>query len=470
MPGSKVSGLCLAGGVRAALLGLWISSALAPAPALSQPAQAAGRADPAAQDVAPAPLGELLATARSLLARGAPREAYDLLAPQTRWYGGSPEFDFLLGVAAIDAGRPGQAVLALERVLAVAPDHLQARAELARALLAIRETEAARREFEAVAAQRIPPEVRSIVDGYLARIATAERAARPSFHGRAEIGTGWDSNATLGSLGSQWLLGGGTEVIPLPSSRPRSTALINWGAGLEWQGPIDGGWRWTAGAQAMGRTNASAHTLDQTYFDLTGGLRYQTGCHGFDMLAQLQHLRVDRSDFRNAAGALGQWRCDLDARTQVGAYLQHFAFDFPDQPVRDARRDIGGLTFARALPGSTGALLVGSAYTGHERPNEDVPQLEYRFHGLRAVLSSGIAPRVRGWAALSWEARNFAAPEPLFDAVRQDRETEYELGAAITVNRSWVITPRLIYTRNASTLPPNDFRRTQALVSAQYRF
>lgn len=452
----------LACGVLAAL---WAQAASAQP---AQPAPAPLRAP--SEAAAPAPLGPLLTEAREHLARGDAQAAYALLAPNLRWYAGDPVYDHLLGVAAIDAGQPAAAVLAFERVLAVRPDHLQARAELARALLAVRELEAARREFEVVAAQRIPPEVQSVVDAYLARIAIAEREARITRQGWAEIGTGWDSNVTLGSLGDQWLLAGGTAVTPLASSRPRETALLSWGAGLEWQGPIDGGWRWTAGAQAMGRSNASAHTLDQTLIDFTGGLRHRTGCHGIDMLAQLQHLRVDGSSFRNAAGALAQWRCDLDARTQVGAYLQHFAFRFPDQPVRDARRDILGFTFARSFEGRLAPVLVGNVYLGKERPDEDVPQLEHRFHGLRAVLSAAIAPRWRGWLGLSWEARDFAGVEPLFDAVRHDRQTEAEIGASYQVDRSWVVTPRLIHTRNASTLAPNDFRRSQALVSAQYRF
>ena len=426
--------------------------------------------DPQPTAAAPAPLGGLLADARRLLAGGDAPAAHALLAAQTRWYAGSPDFDHLLGLAALDAGQPGQAVLAFERVLAVDPGHLQARAELARALLATRETEAARRELESVSAQRIPAEVRAVIDQYLAAIAVAERAGRTSFQGRAEIGAGWDSNVTLGSIGSQWLLAGGVAVVPEPSSRPRSAALIAWGAGLDWQGPIGGGWHWTVGAQAIGRSNASAHTLDQTYFDLSGGLRYRTGCHGFDMLAQLQHLRADQSAFRNAVGVVGQWRCDLDARTQVGLYVQHFDFRFPDQPIRDARRQIVGATAARSFAGDAAPLLAASLYAGRERPDAPVPQLEHDILGARGVLSLGVSPRARAWASVSWEARDFAGAEPLFGTVREDRQTEVEFGAAIRVNRSWVLLPRLVHTRNASSLAPSDFRRTQALVTARYGF
>lgn len=419
---------------------------------------------------APASLGALLDEARRLLDKGDAPAAYQRLAPQLRWYGGDPEYDHLLGVAAIDSGHPGAAVLAFERVLTVRPDNLQARAELARALLAVREIEAARREFEAIASQRIPPEVQSTIDSYLARIAIAQRGPGLTTRARVEIGAGWDSNVTLGSLGDRWLLAGGTEVTPIGSSRPRETALALWGASIEWQRPIGGGWHWTAGAQATGRSNASAHRLDQTLLDLTGGLRYRTGCHGIDMLGQLQNLRVDGDSFRNAAGVIAQWRCDLDERNQAGAYLQHFAFRFPDQRIRDARRSTVGLTFAHAFKASGNPVLVGNVYTGRERPDADLPQLDHDLYGVRAVLSTSIAPRLRAWLGASWEARDFAGAEPLFDTLRRDRQREAEIGLAFELDRAWVITPRLIHTRNASTLAPNDFRRTQVLVSAQYRF
>src|SRR5512141_2161811 len=45
---------------------------------------------------------------------------------------GDPAFDFFFGVAAIDAGHPGEGVLALERYLLNFPDNVSARLQLAR--------------------------------------------------------------------------------------------------------------------------------------------------------------------------------------------------------------------------------------------------------------------------------------------------------------------------------------------------
>lgn len=448
---------------------LLLSCAVA-GPALAQSGGSAGQAATTPVRADPMPLESLLRQAQAELRRGAGAAAYERLSAQVRWYAGLPEYDYLLGLAALDSGNAPQAVLAFERVLTVEPGHLQARAELAKALLATRETEAARREFEAVASKEIPPEARRVIDGYLALISGAGRDDDTRLHGFAEVGLGWDSNVNLGSASAQWLLGNGIAVIPQASSRERGSATVTAAAGLSWQRPIGGGWELTAGTQAWSRTNPAAHTLDQSSIDLSGGVEYRSPCHALTMLAQLQHLQVDGSAFRNARGALAQWRCELDKRTQVGAYLQHFDMHFPEQDIRDARRDIVGGTFARALEGPREPVLVASAYVGTERPRADVPQLRYRFRGARALLSAEIAVNWRGWAAVSWEARDFAGEEPIFGAVRADRQCEIRLGADRAIGRSWVITPQISYTQNNSNLPSNDFRRTQAQLSARYRF
>src|ERR1051325_6517870 len=87
---------------------------------------------------------ELTDRAKRLLNQRQAKQAYELLLPQEGARAGDPEFDYLLGIAALDAGAPERAVFALERVLAVQPNNHVARAEIARAYLALGEREAAR--------------------------------------------------------------------------------------------------------------------------------------------------------------------------------------------------------------------------------------------------------------------------------------------------------------------------------------
>jgi tetratricopeptide (TPR) repeat protein len=72
--------------------------------------------------------------ARGLMREGKAQEAYDLLEPQADQLSDA-ESAYLLGIAALDIGKAGLAVMAFERALAYDPGFAVARAELARALI-----------------------------------------------------------------------------------------------------------------------------------------------------------------------------------------------------------------------------------------------------------------------------------------------------------------------------------------------
>ena len=63
-----------------------------------------------------------------------------------------PEADLWCGVAAVDVGRPGEGVLAIERYVLRNPDDVRGRLELARAYFYAGDDVSSRREFEAVRA------------------------------------------------------------------------------------------------------------------------------------------------------------------------------------------------------------------------------------------------------------------------------------------------------------------------------
>lgn len=107
---------------------------------------------------------------------------------------------------------------------------------------------------------------------------------------------------------------------------------------------------------------------------------------------------------------------------------------------------------------------------GTETSRRGLDNLSYDFVGARAALSMGVGDGWRGFAAISWEARDFDGIEPIFGVARSDRQTELRLGAERALSADWSIAPAITYTRNRSTLGPNDFRRAQAGLTLRYRF
>jgi hypothetical protein len=460
---SSGPGLALALALACLLFGL--------APVAAPPA--AAQATPTSGAVAQptdSPLGRLLTEARRRLDARQPEAAYRLLEPQSALYAGSVEFDYLLGLAALDSARPGQAVLALERVLAAEPGNLPARAEIGRAYLQLNELSTARRELETVARSELPPQVRDTVQRYLDTVARLGEGRSPRWIVLLEAGAGWDTNVNFGSSFGEWVLSDGQSLVPLPASQPRASGFAAISAGVTYVAPINGWLDWTAGLQFAQRVNASQHNIDTGSADLSAGLATASGAHRYSMSLQHQHLRLDDAAFRDATGAIVQWQWDSGPRTQIGAYAQVFELSFPDQAVRDAQRRAAGVTAVHGFGGARAPTLAASLHVGRENVHDDVPQLSFGFHGIRSALSAVVAPRLRATVGWSYERREFDAVEPLFGTLRIDRQHDLRAGLEYEVDRRLTIAPAIAWTGNASTAAPSDFRRTQAFVYARYRF
>jgi tetratricopeptide (TPR) repeat protein len=148
----------------------------------------------------PALSQDVLGQARALMEKRDAKGAYELLKPLEGQRAGDADYDYLLGLAAIDAGKPTEAVFALERVLAVNPNHPQARAEIARAYFVLGENETAKREFEAVRKQAgTPTEVNATIQKFLDAIDQVRASQGRQITGYMEVTLGHDTNVNAGT-------------------------------------------------------------------------------------------------------------------------------------------------------------------------------------------------------------------------------------------------------------------------------
>ncbi len=438
----------------------------------------------------PATLTDLLARAKTLLDRDKDKpqkrnaeDAFNLLKAAEGTYAGNVDFDYLLGQAANDAMQPGQAILAFERVLLFKPDFLQARAELARAYALAKERDNAQREFEAIKTQAIPPEVRRTIDRYLNALkddGVATRSSKGTTTSKNqgtkrnlsfETFAGFDNNVNFGTALDQWVLAGGLTVTPQASSKPRKSSVFGANLAGNWLIPLGGDYELTAGGQLGMRSQSTAHTLDPVNAEVFAGVTKKVNKHQVSTGLQLQHLLLDGSPFRDALGVFAQWQSPADGRIQMGAYAQQHQFTYSSQSIRNADRSTVGLTFAGLLDSKSSSVLVGSVYGGKESSQKSIDYLSFTFVGARAALTTHFTPAFRGSLVGSFEKRIFQGIEaPLFSDFRVDKQLDLRLAVEYDLSKNWQVSPQIISTRNQSTLGPNDYKRTQALLFARYRF
>lgn len=408
--------------------------------------------------------------AAALLQRGDAKAAYGLLLPLEPQRAGDPQYDYLLGIAALDAGEPERAVFALERVLALQPDNALARAEIARAYYAMGEREAARREFEAVRQYAIPEEAKATVDRFLSAIAAAEGTRIDGF---IELGAGYDSNVSSAVATSTIAIPafGGAAFTLDPSLIERGDQFFSVAGGVAFTRKLSQPWSLVGGIAAYLRRNTDTTIFNTDSVDGNIGVRYTRGLDAFTLGAQGQYYAVDTARYREAVGAVAQWQHAFDERTQATLYGQHVQLRYESQPVRDADRSIIGLAYAQAFSGEYSPAIFGSLYGGQEEALDPAnPHLGHTPLGVRA---GGQLRLGGGWTAFgsaSYEQRKYDGPEPLFFIVREDRQTDVLAGLSYLVRPGTTVLAQVTYTDNSSNIPLNDFDRVISSVALRFNF
>jgi outer membrane protein len=418
---------------------------------------------------------EVLDRAKKMLEGRDAKSAYELLAPLQKDRAGDPNYDYLLGIAALDLGRNTEAVFALERVLAVQPNNAQARAEIARAYFNLKETEAAKREFQNVRNQNPPPEVALTIDRYLDAIDRAAVGPKPTARFYVEGFAGYDTNvnsATADRSIAVPLFGGA-----LFSLAPGATKLSDgyWGlaAGIATRMPINPRWALVAGFNGSRRWNFERDNFDTSFVDLNFGTTYKRDRDLLSFLVQLNDFTVYdpiySSAYREARGGTVQWQRDLDARNQVSAYVQYANLTYPDQRIRNADRYVGGVGYAHAFRG--GPTVYASLYGGQEKTKDPTAEtLAFDLYGVRAGGDQVLSEKFIVFANAAYEHRRYNATDSFFLVTRRDNQVTGTLGLHYIPARNWRVTTQVLGFANRSNIDLNTFDRVMGEVRLRRDF
>lgn len=415
---------------------------------------------------------QLLDDARRLLGAKDAKAALQLLAPHEAKRAGEVDFDYLLGVAAIDAGDPQRAVFALERVLAVQPDFHVARAEIARAYFALGERANAQREFRAVREQTsVPAEARVTIDKFL----SALEPARTRLQGYLEGSFGYDNNVnsatTLTQIAIPLASGAVLDVTLNPSSVRRKDKYVGVGGGVTLSHELTDAWSMIGAVSGSLKSNRRADQFDTSTIDASLGTRYALGRHAFTLAGQSQTFRLDDDRFRDSVGGLLQWQINLSEINQFTTFYQQARLAYPAQRARDADRHILGVAYAHAFPAARNMVLFGSLYGGNEIAREGAfPHLGHKPLGVR--LGGQLTPlsSTTLFFGASHEQRRYNGSDPIFRAERRDGQTDWRLGITYAIAPGWSVTPQVTHTDNRSNIGLNAYKRTVGSVAVKREF
>jgi hypothetical protein len=380
-------------------------------------------------------------------------------------------FDLWCGIAAVDLGRPGEGVLALERYVLRFPDDVRARLELARAYFYAGDNVRAREEFEAVAKDQPPPDVQAGIERYLAALQAREGRYQTRSLAYVEVGAGYDSNANAGVAQADI----GLPVlgqVTVADVGVRKASPFGWlAAGGRVNHPFAPGWSVNGAAYANGTFYSDAAEFDLAGYGASFGGSYQAGGNLYALSYAHGEIALDGSRYRWSDGVGFEWRRQTSERASVALAPQLARLAYSgENAARNA--DLAGLTasYRRIWLASWQPVLNTSLFYGDERNREGRDDLGRRVYGGAVDVTMSPSPRWALNAGLAYVESKYEAPTPLLDVTRRDRNFTASLNALYFLDTRWSIRAEYQYAHNASNLALFEYARHVGAVKLRYEF
>jgi len=414
-----------------------------------------------------------LSQAESLIRAGKAAEAYTLLAPHETEQAGEVEFDYLLGLSAIESGNAVRGIFALERALAVEPNHVGARAAIARAHFMLGENDAAREEFQNILDQNPPENAIDSINRYMSAI---DRAMGNATRFNAYLEATWGHDSNINGAPTAQTLFVNFNGLPLPVTLSGDTAedsdnFMALGGGASFNYPVTRTLSLFGGVSGTQRHNWSNDIFDTSNIDFNLGVSHKLGPNMVSVALQDGTFRLDGERYRHSYGVAGQWQHNFDDRNQVSLFGQALRLDYPSTEIRNADRRLVGLGFAHAFMGDLSPILFVNAYAGEEDERaSDRPDMGHDFYGIRTGGQISWNPKTVLFATANYENRDYGGIKPFFTRSQEDRQYEFSIGARFLPIPLWQIKPQLSYLNNDSSIPITDYDRWMVSVTFRHDF
>lgn len=425
---------------------------------------------------------------KSLLEKGRAKDAYELgkTLPQEL---GTPLFDFFYGIAALDAGAPGEGVMALERYVLLFPDNRSARFQLARGYYILGEDQRAREEFTELA-EGSEGQERETIRQYLDAIRARESRYRPTASAFVELGLGADTNINAGPPSGQVNgLPPGFFIAPGDSAERQSAWFTAPAAGVQGTYPVAPGVALYGGAAIAARLHQGRGNsqFDQRSLALQGGASLIGGRSLFRLGADLTRLTVDNQNYLDVATLVGEWQYQNDQFNRLGLSAQwsdlnyhnittHLTKDQAGTPVlsatgeRDSRLTTLGGLWSRTWAHPWNPAFHLNLQFGRESNRKNRPDLSRDIWGTRAFITAQPWARWTLAAGLSYQNsrywREFAAGAPS----RKDDYFSLDLSLAYAIDPNWSVRGEYQRTDQKSNIGFHDYNRDVLAVKLRYDF
>lgn len=406
-----------------------------------------------------------LRDAEALMKAGRPVDAYNLLEPLEFDRSGEVRFDYLLGISALDSGKPDKATLAFERVLAVDPNFAGARLDMARAYYQLGDLPRAKTEFETVAKQNPPEAARATIQKYLDAIAAQQAAQQTRFSAYVEGGLGHDTNVNNSTSQAQIdvpCLGNQTFTLN-PTNLKTADNYYSVATGGEVSHNLNANWGVYAGADARQHGNKTQTAFDTLSLDGRAGVTFASSEKDiFRVGGTAGRYNLARVHDHDTSGFSADWRHVYSPTNQASLFAQYGRYRFvdPAMTIQDFDQITLGTGWLHVLVDGQ-SVLFGSLFLANENdvapitptnPSGGRADGNKRALGLRAGGQTALGENTELFANLGLQAGFYDKTNASFLKKRKDHLFDLSAGANWPWDKNWTLRPQLSYSKNYSDI------------------
>ena len=443
-----------------------------------RPNEAQDTSPPAPAKVA-ADLTAPMAQARALLRNGQPLAAYEALMKMEYEGSGDVEFDYLLGVAALEAGKPDKATLALERVLESNPNYAGARIDMGRAFMVLGDIVRAQEEFTAVLELNPPDHVRKWVEGFMSEMAQRTSVAKTKWSGFFGLTLGRDSNVNNAPGSAEQFIPGILDTVVLDPDSVETPSNYSVLAGrIQVDHHINDRFGVYAGLDLNLRRNFQAPQFDSAGGELRVGSTITLSNHELefslgvgktylDPHSSLNNSILEHPLYRNLVGGTMQWRFNINEQNQLQTIIQHNRLRYPNEvtSVFDSDQTLLGVSWFHAFGANDQGVWFFGAYRGKESDIQGNPSGEKDFFGLRAGGQYGLTSNLAVFATIGLMSADYQRFQAIHQKTRDDKRYDLSLGMSYSLWDGWLLRPNVSLTRQASNIGLYEFDRKEFSVT-----
>ena len=386
---------------------------------------------------------DVLPRAQQLLAAGNAKQAYmELIAVQDR-LAENVEFNYLLGVAALDSGKVDEAIISFERVLAANPNNAGAKLDLARAYFVVGSFDLAESSFRELAASNPPPETRVAINRYLDAIASKRKQGKQRLFAWGETSLGYDSNITgvpadfTSAVQSAFNLVG---VNPTGNSIKRKAPYLAAAVGADYVWPLNTEWSALMGGELRGRAYRRESDFNSRFGEIRAGGAWASGQQNWRFMANVNRFDQDGAapgdpkptNERTAATVSAEYRYALSSAKQLSASISGGQTRFPKNKIEDFNSTTATLGWSQVFEGKASLLWILNGFYSDDKAirtlADGVTDKSKKVSGIRQTLQYSLTENLSIFNTLGATLRKDKSAFARANTVEFGRDTLADAG------------------------------------------